>query len=64
MERLLQFPIRAVTKAERVLVRAIEMARAASPPDSEVSRNELLARLLKVLEGPEALQVYNRVQTY
>ncbi len=65
MERLLQFLIRPVTKAERVLVQAIEMVQAASPPDSEISRDELLDRLLELLDGPEALEVYNRVmQTY
>jgi hypothetical protein len=65
MERLLQFPSHPVTKAERVLVQAIEMVQAASPPGAEIGRDELLDRLLELLDGPEAIEVYNRVmQTY
>ncbi|RYE42127.1 MAG: hypothetical protein EOP24_33930 [Hyphomicrobiales bacterium] len=65
MERLLQFPARPVTKAENVLAQAIAVVQAATPPDSGISRDELLDLLLDILDGPEALEVYNRVmQTY
>lgn len=65
MERLLQFPARPVTKAENVLAQAIAVVQAATPPGSGISRDELLDLLLDILDGPEALEVYNRVmQTY
>ena len=65
MERLLQFPTRPVSRVERVLVQAVSVVKAAAPPGSGVSRDELLDRLLEILDGPEALEVYNRLmQTY
>lgn len=38
---------------------------AAAPPGSGINRDELLDRLLESLDGPEALEVYNRlIQMY
>ena len=65
MERLLQFPTRPVSKAERVLVQAVSVVQAAAPSGSGINRDELLDRLLEILDGPEALEVYNRlIQMY
>ncbi len=63
MAEIVPFPGR--TKAETVLMEAISIVQAASPPNSGISRDELLDLLLEVLDGPDALDVYNRLlQTY
>jgi hypothetical protein len=65
MERLLQFPARPVGKAERVLVQVITVVQAASSEDRGSGVMKLLDRLLEILDGPEAMEVYNHVmQTY
>ncbi|HWV13239.1 MAG TPA: hypothetical protein VN110_08075 [Sphingobium sp.] len=63
MAEVVEFPGR--TKAEIVVMQAVAIVQAATPPDSDISRDELLDLLLDVLDGPEALEVYNRaMQTY
>ncbi len=51
---------RPMAHAEGVLVKAISVVQRASPPDSGMTRDDLLDELLEVLDGPEALEVYNR----
>ncbi|KQU95169.1 hypothetical protein ASC89_21395 [Devosia sp. Root413D1] len=53
------------TKAETVVAKSVAVVKAALPAGSGISRDELLDLLLEILDGPEALEVYNRVmQTY
>lgn len=68
MAELFQFPIRnprPIATAEGVLVKAISVVQRAMPPDSGMTRDTLLDELLDVLDGPEAIEIYNRSkQTY
>lgn len=68
MAEIFQFPrlnSRPIANAEGVLVKAISVVQRASPPDSGMTRDSLLDELLEVLDGPEAIEVYNRSkQTY
>jgi len=49
-----------VPSAAGVLVKAISVAPRALPLDHGMTRDDLLDELLEVLDGPEALEVYNR----
>ncbi|KQU96418.1 hypothetical protein [Devosia sp. Root105] len=63
MAELFQFPVRnprPIATAEGVLVKAVSVVQHAMLPDSGVSRDTLLDELLELLDGPEALEVYNR----
>lgn len=65
MADIYQFPRhdrdpRPIANAEGVLVKAISVVQRAAPPDSGMTRDHLLDELLEVLDGPEALEVYNR----
>lgn len=63
MAQVIEFPRR--NKAEVVVMRAVAVVRAAMPSDSCINHDGLLDLLLEVLDGPEALEIYNRVmQTY
>jgi len=68
MAQIYQFPRlnpRPIADAEGVLVKAISVVQRATPPDSGMTRDNLLDELLEVLDGPEAIEVYNRSkQTY
>lgn len=48
--------------AEGGLVKAVSVVQRAAPPDSGWTCDDLLNELLDVLDGPEALEVYNRSQ--
>lgn len=70
MAQIYEFPRqdrepRLTANTEGARVKAISVVQRASPPDSAMPRDDLLDELLEVLDGPEALEVYNRSkQTY
>jgi hypothetical protein len=70
MAELYHFPVltlgpHPMASVEGVLVKAISVVQGSMPPDSGVSPEQLLDELLEVLDGPEAIEVYNRLkQTY
>lgn len=54
-----------MASAEGVLVKAISVVQRVSPPDSGCTLDNLLDELLEILDGPEALEIYNRsIQTW
>ena len=65
MAQIYQFPRhdrepRPLAHAEDLLVKAVAVVQRAAPPDSGWTGDDLLNELLDVLDGPEALEVYNR----
>lgn len=58
LEAALQRLGRNPTSADDIVVMITDLVYDALPPDSDISRHELLSRMLEVVESPLGMQIY------